>query len=42
MARRHRFSFGGDENILKLTVDFKWAKRVACELHLNEAVLKYP
>ena len=42
MARRHRASFGRDENILKLTVDFKWANCVACELYLNEAVLKYP
>ena len=38
-ADRYVFSFGGDENVLKLIIDFKWLNCIGCELYLSKAIV---
>ena len=36
---RYGFSFGGDENVLKLIANFKWLNCIGYELYLSKAIV---
>lgn len=43
VAKKYSVSFrGGDKNVLRLTVSFKWVNSIICESHLTKAVKIVP